>query len=70
MRIPHSEYGMSDFLDSEMKEEGSPDVDNKIGSSEMDLLSMMSADLPAMISDEIEYLLISDEHINWLISVR
>ena len=53
---------ISDFLEAEVKEEGSPDEDNN---SEMNPLpTMMSVDVPAVTSDEIVNFLISDEIAN------
>ena len=53
---------ISDFLEAEVKEEGSPDEDNN---SEMNPLpTMMSVDVPALTSDEIVNFLVSDEIAN------
>ena len=55
-----------DFMEADVKEEGGsdPDVENKLESSEVhpqQLPAMMSADVPALTSDEIVNFLISDE---------
>ena len=53
---------ISDFVEAEVKEEGSPDEDNN---SEMNPLpTMMSVDVPAVTSDEIVNFLVSDEIAN------
>ena len=52
--VMSSKEQTSDSLEAEVKGRGSPDVGNKKGSSETNPLpSVVSVDVPALISDEI-----------------